>query len=117
MALGWEWGEGRLEVALVASTLHWSLRKKPRTWYLQSSCRKRPGPKVTATFATSLMSGNITLPGFATADNLLGAHSSEMAGKGLAELPARKSGSAPSDTHACTPLGDGAQAGSSGSEN
>lgn len=56
--------------------------EKPWTWDPSSSCRKRSGSVVTAIVATSLMSGNIVLPSVATADNLLGAHSPEVAGEG-----------------------------------
>lgn len=59
-----------------------ALRIKPQTWYLNSSRRKRSRSEVTAISATSLMSEDIMLPGFATADNLLGAHCPEVAGEG-----------------------------------
>lgn len=59
-----------------------ALRTKPQPCHLNSSCRKRSRSEVTAIFATSLMSEDIMLPGFATADNLLGAHCPEVAGEG-----------------------------------
>ena len=61
------------------------------------------------------MSGNITNPGFATADSLLGARSSHAAGQGLAdedaELQTRRNGRAPSNTESELCLGTEAQAG------
>lgn len=45
--------------------------------------RRKCGSEVTAALAAALTSGDIMLPGFAAADNALGAHSSEVAGDGL----------------------------------
>lgn len=69
----WRWGRWLLPFM-------GALKKNPQTWYLNSSFRKRSRSEVTAIFATSLMSGNITLPGFETADSFLGARSSKVAG-------------------------------------
>lgn len=70
---------------------------------------------MTEIFATSLMSGNIMFPGFATADNLLGVDSLEVAGEDVeAELQTRKNGPAPSNTHCLGCSGTGAQVGSLG---
>ena len=66
------------------------------------------GSEVAAIFAISLMSGNIKLPGFATADSFLGARSSEAAGQGLADEDAElrpSSGQAYSNAHVWTPAG------------
>lgn len=67
---------------LVASTLHWSPKKTASDSVSKQQLQEEAWSQVTAVCATSLMCGNIMLPGFATADNLLGAHSTGVAGEG-----------------------------------
>lgn len=62
-------GGGRWLETSVASPLHWSPENKCQTQCLNSSCRRRSGSEVAAILVTPLMSGNVTLSGFVTADS------------------------------------------------
>lgn len=81
-----------------------ALKKNPQAWHLHSSCRKVSGSEAATISATSLMSANIMLPGFATADSFLGAHSSEVAGQGWVWRMRMLSSGPAVDEHAAMPM-------------
>lgn len=74
-------GQGWLQ-ALVASVLHWSRQEEASDLLSQRRRRRKRGSAVTAGLAAALPSGDILLPGFAAADNVLGAHPADVAGDG-----------------------------------